>query len=310
MCPAAACFILPGMTKTQRLPHVSIPCWLVAAAFLLLTCLIVPLVAGSYAVDVFQTWTYAALVLPLLASAGMLGILLTNVCARDELVSHSPWPDMYRAILSIALGLGTYSLAMLALGALHLLHPYWLALIVPLAGAAIGFPASRKFLRTFDWSPLKSPAQGAHWFLLLGAIPVAMALIAATFPPNTLWTSEGNAYDVLEYHLQMPREYAAANSILPVAHNVYSYLPANVEMLYLLLTDAARTVMGEVGSLGHLWGVFPSQFLHVALMMLTVAAIGLAPIRLRRWAALSRCSSRCRSRGRSSPHRSPTMSGA
>ncbi len=166
------------------------------------------------------------------------------------------------------------------IGAAHLLQPTWIAALLQLAGAAIGFAPARRFWRTFDSQPFRAPVGRGEWFLLLAAAPVAIAAIAATFPPGSLWQSEGRAYDVLEYHLQMPREYAAGNAIMPVAHNVYSYLPANVEMLYLLLIQTGKFVLSDTSTMAHLWGVFPSQFLHLALLLLTVVGIGLAPVKL------------------------------
>jgi hypothetical protein len=255
--------------------------WGIVAAFMLAVVMVVCGVAGGEAGAVFQTWGYAGFVVPLVVTAGMLGVAMTGAFAGC--FEGSPWPDMYRVIVSVALGLGAYALGMVGLGAVHLLNPPWVPALMQATGAAIGFVPTRNFFRGFDWGPMRRRAGRGEWLVLLGAVPVGMAVIAATFPPGTLWGSEGNGYDVLEYHLQMPREYGWTNSIMPVAHNVYSYLPANVEMLYLLLMQTAKAVMGAGGdSLGHLWGVFPSQFLHLGLMLLTVAAVGLAPMRMNR----------------------------
>ncbi|MCK4626360.1 MAG: hypothetical protein KAV00_13665, partial [Phycisphaerae bacterium] len=43
-----------------------------------------------------------------------------------------------------------------------------------------------------------------------------------------------DSYDVLEYHLQIPREYYNAGSITTLNHNVYSHYPLGAEMLFLL----------------------------------------------------------------------------
>lgn len=243
---------------------------------------VIVLIAGEQAGAVFQTLGYAGFLVPLVGTAGMLGVALTIPFARQGCFASSPWPAMYRGVMAVALGLGAYALAMLGLGAVHLLNPPWIPVLLQAVGAAVGFVPTRHFLRSFDRTPFNAPAGRSEWLLLLAAVPVAVAVIAATFPPGSLWWSEGHGYDVLEYHLQMPREYGWTNSIMPVAHNVYSYLPATVEMLYLLLMQAGKFAMG-VGandSLGHLWGVFPAQFLHLTLMLLTVAAVGLVPVRM------------------------------
>ena len=255
--------------------------WLLAGGFVLLTVAVVPVVAGSLAPDVFQTWLYAFLVLPLLVSAAILGCALTIPFA--DACKGSPWPDLFRAILSVALGLGAFSIGTLLLGAVHLLNPPWISLVLMGVGVAVGIVPAREFWRRFDWSPLGRSWTRGEWVILLGAIPVGILLIAVTFPPGSVWGSEGRGYDVLEYHLEMPREYGATNSIGAVGHNVYSYLPANVEMWYLLLMQCGRFASGVGGpssGVDYLFGVFGAQMLHAFVAMLTVLAIGLAPIRV------------------------------
>ena len=43
-----------------------------------------------------------------------------------------------------------------------------------------------------------------------------------------------DSYDVLEYHLQLPREYHDAGRIQTLNHNIYSHFPLGTEMLFLL----------------------------------------------------------------------------
>ncbi len=72
-------------------------------------------------------------------------------------------------------------------------------------------------------------------YLWLLACPfLILALLAASNAPGFIWAEEGYGYDVLEYHLQLPKEYALAGQIEYAPHNVYANFPANVEMLYLL----------------------------------------------------------------------------
>ena len=59
-------------------------------------------------------------------------------------------------------------------------------------------------------------------------------------------------FDVLEYHLEGPREYFQSGRIGYLPHNVYTNMPFNVEMLHLL----AMEVMGDWwwgGSPGRSW---------------------------------------------------------
>ncbi|MCL2647542.1 MAG: hypothetical protein FWD61_11145 [Phycisphaerales bacterium] len=255
-------------------------------------------VAGSQAPAVFQACTYGLFALPMIAAAGMLGLAITAPFARRGVFEGEPnsgWPEAFRAIVSIALGLGAFSLGTLLLGALGLIEPHmkwaggndqsWVPGILLLLAIGIGVIPTRTFLQSSDHSRLLERTAREDWLLLLTALPIAMLLIAATFPPGTLWLSEGRGYDVLEYHLQLPREYAANNSTAPLPHNVYSYFPANVEMLYLLLMQLAKFVLDygapdTAGSAAYLWIIYPAQFLHAFMMLLAIGSLAVAPIRI------------------------------
>src|SRR5262249_54024495 len=110
---------------------------------------------------------------------------------------------------------------------------------------------------------LKQPAQW-HW-LWLGLMPVlGIVLACAMLPPGMLWRDEPNGYDVTEYHLQVPREGFEAGRITGLHHNVFSYMPFNVEMHYLL----AMELRGGPWS-----GMYLAQLMHVMFFVLTVVAI-------------------------------------
>ena len=261
--------------------------WLCVLLFLVVVAAIISLVAGPYTLTVFETFLYGAFTLTLLLAAAMLGLALTTPLARRNLFADSPWPAALRLVLSIALGLGALALLMLGAGSFGLASERWLAPVLLLACATIGLVPTHQFFRTSDWSPLTAPARGIDLLALLAAPPVAMLLIAATYPPGTLWSSEGRGYDVLEYHLQLPREYAALGFTTPLHHNVYSFFPANIEMLYLLLLQLANV---GLHSIDHLQVIYPAQFLHAALMLLAAAAVALVPVRigpLGRWLAVA-----------------------
>ncbi|MGN6367974.1 MAG: hypothetical protein ACTHN5_06905, partial [Phycisphaerae bacterium] len=256
--------------------------WWLVGGFVGVALVVVGLVAGSVAVSVMQTWLYGLLAVPVWVSAGVLGAGLTK--PFGGVWEGSPWPDLFRAVVAEALGLGALSLGMLGLGAVHLVDPPWVVLVLMGAAVGVGIVPAREFWRGFDWSPLREGWTRGEWMILLGAVPVGMLMIAVTFPPGTLWGSEGRGYDVLEYHLEMPREYGATNSAMPVGHNVYSYLPANVEMLYLMEMQGGRFAGGigggPAGGSDYLFGVFAAQMTHAFLALLAVLAIGVAPIRL------------------------------
>lgn len=67
----------------------------------------------------------------------------------------------------------------------------------------------------------------------LGSLPaVGVLLVAACSPPGWLWASEAVGYDVLSYHLQLPRDWIGMGKVWPVEHNVYSYLPGYMEAAF------------------------------------------------------------------------------
>ena len=105
---------------------------------------------------------------------------------------------------------------------------------------------------------------GQTLLLLALAAPLAIATFGACLPPGTLWQEEANGYDVLEYHLQGPREYYAAGRITFLPHNVYASFPQQMEMLYLLLMHLAGNVYA---------GAIPAQLLHLACGVLAVGAL-------------------------------------
>ena len=88
---------------------------------------------------------------------------------------------------------------------------------------------------------------------------LGMALVAATLPPGMLWPDDPLPYDVLEYHLQGPREWYEAGRIEPLRHNVYTFFPFNVEMQFLL----AMHLRG-----GPWAGMYLAQLMHVAYVAL------------------------------------------
>jgi 4-amino-4-deoxy-L-arabinose transferase-like glycosyltransferase len=166
-----------------------------------------------------------------------------------------------------ALGMGIIGFAGLALGLAGMLNR-WTALAVlligpicPLPGAINAMRRSRE-IRIDRW--LATPA-GAHWLLLAAAPALAMMLIAASITPGLLWKPEDpHPYDVLEYHLHVPREWFELGRIAGLHHNVFSYFPFGVEMHYLL----AMHVRG-----GPWAAMYQCQLLSTAWSLLTAAAV-------------------------------------
>ncbi len=136
--------------------------------------------------------------------------------------------------LATAAGLGLWMLstAVLIVGSLAggLLTMYlWWPVIC--AGVVLAAVQSRRTLKTLNL-PGKSTVISFLW--VLPAIAAGLWLAGATMPPGWIGNLTMDSYDVLEYHLQLPREYYNAGSVTTLNHNVYSHYPLGVEMLFLL----------------------------------------------------------------------------
>ncbi|MBL8874184.1 MAG: hypothetical protein JNM86_00135 [Phycisphaerae bacterium] len=110
------------------------------------------------------------------------------------------------------------------------------------------------------------------WMIAAGACTLALAvmLVAASEAPGVLWASEFGGFDVLSYHLQLPREWLEMGRLAPLNHNVYSYLPSYFESAFLTLqlrTFAPRTTPDGVSGMlvDDGWRALACQMLHVDL---------------------------------------------
>ena len=260
----------PGVRRAWPFPRR----WWLAVALLLLTLAAAWIVSGSMFPIVLMAWLQALLLLPIALAAAMLGLRLTRPLARESAFADAGWPDMARLLMSLATGLGVIALAVLAAGSVHLVDWSVMLFILILAGAA-GYRPAREFASAWDRSILRQPLNRSLLVILLAAVPMAMIMIACTYPAGLLW--KPNGYDVLEYHLQLPREFLANSSTAPLAHNVYSFFPANMEMLYLMVLSLCRLVFQTTDVLP---AVMPATMLHAFFALLSAGAVALAPIKL------------------------------
>ncbi len=246
---------------------------LMAVGLTLAALIVVMLViTGPLMPTVLATLCNTVWALTVFVPAAMFGLLLTRPLVKHPLVSANDFPRMYRLILATALGLGFESLATLGLGWLHLLG-HGIPALMLLVLAAAGYPTGRDFLKDAIRKPPGRLTPSEIILLLLMALPVATLLVAACFPAGSLWHTEGNGYDVLEYHLQLPKQYLASNSIMPVTGNIYSYLPLNIEMLYMLVGSLGKIALPPADLYELVYG---SQMLNVLITLLTAAAIAIA----------------------------------
>ncbi len=170
--------------------------------------------------------------------------------------------DSLLIVTSIALGLGIISLLVLCLGLLGWMNQIFAVAIICLGDliALITLYTRNKSWDAGAWLQ-ESVSAGALW--IASAAVGGIIALAACFPPGLLWGDEPNGYDVVEYHLQVPREWFEAAKIFPLHHNVFSYFPFNVEMHYLL----AMFLHG-----GPWAGMYLAQFMHVGFCALVAWA--------------------------------------
>jgi hypothetical protein len=142
---------------------------------------------------------------------------------------------VFGIVTSTALGFGLVGFLTLALGlAGWLTTPSaWAMLLIPTAVAAFDLRDLTKHNSALG-EALRRPSSGS-WLWVVGAFLLTIPAIGAALPPGFLWRPDDpHPYDVLLYHLQVPREWFEAGRITGLHHNVYSYFPFNLEMHFLL----------------------------------------------------------------------------
>ncbi|MFP3937076.1 MAG: ArnT family glycosyltransferase [Phycisphaerae bacterium] len=133
-------------------------------------------------------------------------------------------------ITAAALGLWLLSTLMLVVGSAFdgsLKQLVWGPIV--LAGIVLAAWFSRERLNALRM-PKNFDGRALMWVII--ALAAGFWLAGATQPPGLIQTSD--SYDVLEYHLQVPREFHAAGGIGELEHNCYSYYPLSAHMLFLL----------------------------------------------------------------------------
>lgn len=247
-----------------------------AAAFLLAAALIT-----LSALTTFSGWTASALATAM-TEGGIALLIFISAGGYGHLVGRRILPTSAPAALRLAtacgLGLWGVSTALLLIGslipdALTLTFLWWGLLLAGLALAGWQvYPNLRK-----QHFPVRVSPHVLVWALL--AVSVGIWLTGATHPPGTMRSPD--VYDVLEYHLQVPREYYDHGQIIPLRHNVYSHYPLGTHMLFLF-------GMGLRG--GAYAGMYVAQFVHGFFALLSGVALygSLKPTQPRRafWATL------------------------
>lgn len=164
----------------------------------------------------------------ILAAATLGGRLISALCLPRDCPARVQW------VAGTCVGLWLMGALVLALGCAGVTsRVLWFVLLI----MSVFFGVIGLLL----WEPReKSDApcgeRDKRWtWLWIGVAPfVALILMVSVIPPGVLWAEEAHGYDVLEYHLQLPKEYYLAGRIEYAPHNVYANFPAHAEMLYLL----------------------------------------------------------------------------
>lgn len=197
-----------------------------------------------------MVWSLSKLALLYVLTDGVLAVMVTSAVALFGLwgvrliLGSRPMPWRWQLTLAAGLGIGLLCLGLLCLGLLGMLtRALWVGLLLSMG--LVGLARVVLILRRQAPKRLSSNGDSkdrptAAFFstvhiLLLGLMPfLALSLLVATVPAGVLWAEEAYGYDVLEYHLQVPKEYYHHGQIQYLPHNIYSNFPMNAEMLYLL----------------------------------------------------------------------------
>lgn len=252
---------LPAQTPFGTLPRWGLIA-MILAAMLAMLLLVAPAEAALgdrlklAAMALAETLVDGGLAVIILVAAGGWGFLI----ARRLLPQAAP--TALRALTACGVGLWALPTAMLILASAA---PGMLTGWVwwPVVGGGVALAAWQGRAHVEAWRvPDRFDGRALAWVLVAAA--AAVWISGAVCEPAQIGRIFADNFDVLEYHLQVPREYYDAGRIAPLTHNVYSYYPLGVETLYLL----AMCLRG-----GAYQGMYVAQFLHGGLAVLAIAAV-------------------------------------
>lgn len=136
-------------------------------------------------------------------------------------------------VLRLAIGLTLLSWSTAVLGMCGLLHrPLAIVLSLAILFVALGSAWKKQLFapRPSEEQPDETPTEqqkGESWWWLLAAAPLCLFIVGVSILPPY-------EYDVLEYHLLVPKEWLAIGQIRVLPNNVYSGMPMGAEMWALL----------------------------------------------------------------------------
>ena len=102
--------------------------------------------------------------------------------------------------------------------------------------------------------------------VVLTCLTASLAVVACSLPPNTIWPTEARGFDVLNYQLQIPREWLAAGGMVALAHNTFNYLPGLVNAGYAWLGFGYGGFRGS--------GLYSCSWFHMSMAWATAGVLG------------------------------------
>ena len=136
-------------------------------------------------------------------------------------------------VLRLAIGLTIVSWSTAVLGMCGLLHrPLAIVLSLAILFVALGSAWKKQLFAPRDREaeteePNDTQPEGESWWWLLAAAPLCLFIVGVSILPPY-------EYDVLEYHLLVPKEWHMIGQIRVLPNNVYSGMPMGAEMWALL----------------------------------------------------------------------------
>ncbi len=215
------------------------------------------LTTDQFILAIINIFTNGLLLLIWSSCLTLYGIACLTLLRLDEL------PLGQKILLGFGIGLVEMCLVTFILGWLGWLsQSIMIGLIIIMA--LFGLFMLRNHLKNiFTFSKFVS-SEKSIWLTAL-LIPIAsLAFMASMLPSGILWHDDGKGYDVLEYHLQLPKEYTQMGQITERPHNVFSYMPENMEMLYLV----AMLIKSD-----HIEGMYLGKILNWLLAVCLLVAV-------------------------------------
>ncbi len=198
----------------------------------------------------------------MIAFGTILGATIVGWVIQRHLIEMMVLNRGERIVISYGLGMGLLSLFVLLLGlAGQLSRTVFLAFFLGCLGCAILVHLllrsnrhenlqeqldEHRLLHELEYGPILHDASyrisffNKGLFLLLG-LPFVLAMMLGAGLPTT-------DFDCLAYHLLGPKEWYEARKIIPLPHNVYTFMPFFSEMFHLFGMTICKNVLKEHSS--------------------------------------------------------------